>query len=345
MKEEKIISNEEQKENKSKFFRYFIRVFVVLILIYIFVAAVAYLRNDLSLTDTKTAKTPITKELIADKIKNNLKIASFEIENKFLSLWEEIDKNIDDNIDDMFKKIVDENLDRYLDLHYSFVGSHFELGVLAFGDYNTFINKKLFGEDFSSKIEETKNKIDGFYQKKEQENLDFIKNRAFVGVDLELNKNELNQINALIEEEKSKLLGKIIGSSVATGLAVAIAIKISAKVASKVAAKTGVKMATKVAASTTSATAGISCGPFVFICSSALAVATYVATDIAVNKTDEFFSKDELKKEILKIINEEKESIKNEYKHIYKNNLEELSTQYKNILQNSDSLRYGDNFR
>ncbi|WP_323589694.1 hypothetical protein [Aliarcobacter butzleri] len=345
MKNDKLISNEEQKENKSKFFKYFIRIFVVLILIYVFVAVVAILRNDSSSKNIKTAKTPITKEILANIIKNNLKIASPEIENKFLLLWEDIDKNIDDNIDDLFKKIVDENLDKYLDLHYSFLGSHFELGILAFGDYNTFINKKLFGEDFNSKVEEVKNKIDSFYQKKEQENLDFIKNKALAGVDLESNKNELNQINTLIQEEKNKLLGKIIGSSVTTGLGVAIAIKISAKVASKVAAKTGVKMATKIAASGTSATAGISCGPFVWICSSALAVGTYVATDIAVNTGDEFFSRDELKKDILEIINEEKENIKNEYKHIYKNNLEELSEQYKNILQNADSLRYGNNFR
>lgn len=46
----------------------------------------------------------------------------------------------------------------------------------------------------------------------------------------------------------------------------------------------------------TSATAGISCGPFVWICSSALAVGTYVATDIAVNTGDEFFSRDETKR-------------------------------------------------
>lgn len=345
MKNDKLISNEEQKENKSKFFTYFIRIFVVLILIYVFVAAVAYLRNDFSSTNIKTPKIPITKELLVDKIKNNLQIASSEIENKFLLVWEDIDKNIDDNIDDLFKKVVDENLDKYLDAHYSFLGSHLELGILAFGDYDTFINKKLFGEDFNSEVEEVKNKIDSFYQKKEQENLNFIKNKALNGVDLESNKNELNQINTLMQEEKKKLLGKIIGSSIATGLGVAIAIKISAKVASKVAAKTAAKMATKVAASGTSATAGISCGPFVPLCAGVLAVGTYVATDIAINTGDEFFSRDELKKDILEIISEEKENIKIEYKHIYKNNLEELSIQYKNILQNIDNSRYIDNVR
>lgn len=339
------MKEENKQEKKSKIFTYFIRIFVVLILIYIFVATVAFVRNDLPKTDMKIEKTPIIKELLKDRIKNNLIVASLEIQNNFSSMVEEIDKNIDDNIDDLFKKTLDENLDDYLNFHYSFIGSHIELGILAFGDYETFINKKLLKEDFPSKLDEVKNKIDSFYKKKEQENLDFIKNKAFLGVDLELNKNELRKINITLEDERNKIIGKIVGSSVATGLGVAIAMKIAAKIAAKVSTKTGAKMATKVAASTTSATAGFSCGPFALLCAGVLAVGTYVATDVVINKGDEFFSRDELKKEILEIINEEKESIKNEFKSLYGRNLKELSLQYKNILQNVDSKRIIDNIR
>ncbi|OCL83865.1 hypothetical protein [Arcobacter porcinus] len=333
-----------KEQEKSKLIKYSIRIFIILVILYIIVATLAYIRNSSHIEDTNEIKTPITMELLSDKIKMNLDKASPLIKNKLLTLKEEINIKIDEEVDYLFKNIIDKNIDKYLDMHYSFTGSHIELGILAFGDYDEFISAQLLGKDFFSKIDKVKNKIDIFYKQNEQELLNFIENKAFQGFEMEITKSDSLKISELINIEKSKLMTKVT-SSLAVGLGAVIAMKISAKIAAKITVKTSAKMATKAAASGAGATTGISCGPAVLICSSILAVGSYIATDIAVNKGDEFFSKEALKNDILEILNEEKENIKNQYKLIYGTNLEEITIKYKEILQNVDKQRFLDNLK
>lgn len=69
-------------------------------------------------------------------------------------------------------------------------------------------------------------------------------------------------------------------------------------------------------------------------------------SDVLINKVDEFFNRDDFKKEIISIINEEKNSLKISMKNKYVNNLNLIIENYKKALKNTEikEMKYIDNF-
>lgn len=77
------------------------------------------------------------------------------------------------------------------------------------------------------------------------------------------------------------------------------------------------RLTARAAAGTASGTAGAVCGPFVLACGSAFAVATWIGMDLAINEIDEVFNRQQMRKDMLEVLNEQKISIKAQLKEQY----------------------------
>lgn len=255
MKEKNIVSanegletlNVELEEEKeySKFSKYFWNTIIIILIVYIALALFAYFRSSSSAT---TIKKPLTANILiesTDKLIKNLENAIPEIKDKILLSKNEISQNIDKNIDNAFDEVINKNIDKFLDFHYSVIGGYVELGTMAFSDYDKLISEKLFGDNFITNLESSKSNIDNFYIEKAGENLEYIKNKATSGIDLEINFDQLNKVDKIFSNEltiqKTQLVIDGAGSVIAIKLAKTISSKLATKVAFKSATKSSVK--------------------------------------------------------------------------------------------------------
>lgn len=78
------------------------------------------------------------------------------------------------------------------------------------------------------------------------------------------------------------------------------------------------RLTARAAAGTASGTAGAVCGPFVLACGSAFAVATWIGMDLAINEIDEAINRQQMRKDMLAVLNEQKISLKAQLKEQYR---------------------------
>lgn len=342
--------NLEVQIEKSKFSKYFWNTIIIIFVVYIIIAIFALINNSSS----NEQKKPLIGSFLTEttnKVIKNLENSEPDIRDKFLKSKNEILQNIDENIDETFEVVINKNIDVFLDFHYSLIGGYIELYTMTFSNYEELISEKLFGDSFVKNFDKAKINIDNFYNEKEKEDLEFIKNKAMNGIDLELNRDELNKMNELFIKElnfqKSQLIAGGVGSVIAVRLAATISSKIASKIALKTGTKAAVKSSAKVAAVTTGATSGVACGPFAIICAPALAIGGWMATDIAINTADEQLNRESFKKEIEELIIEEKKFLKNNMKSIYINAFNKTLEEYMKMLKNTKikEQRYIENIK
>ncbi len=326
-------TNKKELENKqlnsNKFWKYFWGTIVVLIFIYTIFGLFAIFNTN---NKTNSKKSPIIEEIkkevieIVETDKPNSNLSQNQklvLENLKLKV-DIMNNTIEEKINKTFEDIINKNIDAYLDYHYSLLGSYMELGAMALNDSSEkLIKEKLLGVDFDNKIDDATKEIIKTYKKNIEEHQTFINNIAVKDVDLELNKDNLNDVKEHIEKFKLGQESKIatIGLGVGSVIGAKIVTLVMAKITAKTAIKTGAKVATKVTgvggAATAGGLAGLACGPGAFICSPIGAIAAgtvaWFGTDIAINKVDEAFNREELKNELLTFINKEKQNIKNQY--------------------------------
>lgn len=330
--------------NKERAIKYFWRTLILFILVYVFVSLIAIYKTDFSsenpLQESKILKEAITLIFIKESstiIKENLLKNKEAISENLKYEEDKILSSIDKHIDEVFEETINSNIDKFLDFHYSIIGSYTELGTMAFSDYDKFVSQMLLGDDFADKMNQATQNIEKEYVKSLKNHLDFIESVSTIGVDFELNSKALSHIkedinaNLLQQEVKLGVLGLAISAKIAS--------VITAKIAAKSALKTGAKAGSKVVGSGSGAafgaSAGVLCGPGAIICSPIGAVfgavVFWIATDFAINKSDEHFSREDLKKEIEDFINLTKIELKNNYISILNPKIEEIST---SILEN-----------
>lgn len=323
-------TNKEETNNKqfdsNKFWKYFWGTIVFLVVIYTIFGLFAILNNHNQ--ETNSEKEPITQETlkigVTDKVNQNLsENQKLILENLKLKI-DIMNNNIESKIDKTFEDIINKNIDAYLDYHYSLIGSYMELGAMALNDSSEkLIKEKLLGVDFDNKIDGATKEIIKTYKENIEEHQTFINGVAVKDVDLELNIDSLNDIKKHIEnfklgqETKIATIGLGIGSVIGAKIATLVIAKITAKTAIKTGAKVATKVTSGVGAATAGGVAGLACGPGAIICSPVGAIAggaiAWFGTDIAINKVDEAFNREELKKELLTFINNEKQNLKNQY--------------------------------
>lgn len=247
---------------------------------------------------------------------------------------------IDTNIDTAFAPM-EKNVDMFLDFHYSVLGGYTELGAAAINKIEATIEKKLVNSDFKANMNVAFKKIDSKFDDSVKNHLDVIHRSAIVGVDLELNKKILRKLEKDIDDLRLKQVRKL-----NTVSGVKFVPKIVKKISTKIAVKATsiiVASVTDVGAFTTvgtAALAGSACGPFVWICSPVFAATAWLTSDAIVVSVDEHFNREEFKRDILKMINEEKRLLKNDIKMKYKKSLEELSKKVKLKYKKTAVKRY-----
>lgn len=352
-KEEKLVAQQSKSEGFEK---YFWGTLIVLIMGYVILTLSAKINTD----DIKqiTNKEPLIIKYIevpSDKIKENLTANQQQILENFQQQVEKINNSIDKEVDTIFHETINKNIDTYLDFHYSVFGSYSELFTMASdSNYEQFIREKLLGTDFNKQIEKATENITNVYKNSLNEHQDFITKTATEGVDLQLNSKALERIKSDIN---NNLLGQEVKLGVIGGaISVKITSLILARVGTKVAVKTSAKVATKMAGAGGGATAGgfagLACGPGAAICSPVGAVigavGVWIATDVAINTADEKLYREELKKEILNVINEEKQKIKNEYISVLNPKIQDISNQMQYQFRNAnikEKKQIKDNFK
>lgn len=331
-----------KKANSNKFQKYFWSTIIALILGYAMLSLLAMNNQNEKISIENTNSNVSNKkesiilqyiDITSNKVKDNLtQNGKLILEDLNLRI-KNINYSIDENLDNAFDEIINENIDNYLDFHYSLIGSYTELGTMVLNESEKLMEEKLFGPEFSNKMEIAKSRIIKESEENFKEHQKYITEVATEDIDLELNNKVLTEIrndiesNKIMQEVKLGVVGAAIGAK-------AISL-ILAKMATKTALKIGAKVSTKVAGAgtgaATGAAAGLLCGPGAVICSPIAAIVggtiAFFGTDVAINKVDEKLHREDLKKEILDSINEERQEIKNQYTSILNQRIEKLSNQ------------------
>lgn len=294
-------------------------------------------KNDI----VEMKKQPVMEEFIeklfpTDKIKDNLTKNEDKINESLNSELQQIYESVDREIDNLFYP-VEKNVDLFLDYHYSIIGEYTELGTMAFGDIDKMIEEKLFGKDFIYRLNQSSKYMQEQYNKGILDHLSAIDEHVTEGVDKDINNQVLTKLeksihnNIRLSMQAAVPLGVMIGAKIAA----VISSKIAAKVAAKGVAKASSKVAVKSVAAGTGAAAGTLCGPFFWICSPVAAGVLWVTTDVVVVSGDEYFTRDELKKEILLSLEESKKRLKSSYKETYYKSFQKFSKGVKEEYENT----------
>ncbi len=243
----------------------------------------------------------------------------------------ELYTEIDRKIDPIFEQIVNHNLDNFLDFHYSIIGEYTELGAMAMGNIEKSIEQRLLGTDFIKKIETASININKSYTKAAKSHLSNINQFAFQDIDLELNEEAITLLNnGIIKNMKLQggKIGIIITARIIPKIIQVMVTKLSTKAITKVVLKATGKTAAKATAASVGATAGLSCaGIGAIVCSPVLATIAWFATDAIVVNTDEYLNREDFRKEIISLLDQQKELLKQEYKNRYHHQFIKYSTQ------------------
>lgn len=321
--------------------RYFWTTIIVFISITLVLVIIALMRQEK--LEIKTLKSPITKTILSNEIKDNIEKYSPNILNNLNTSKTDIQNNIDSNIDTLFNEIIEKNIDTYLDFHYSIMGEYIQLGSMALGKMDEIVSEKLLGKDFNNKLNTVSNDILNESYEKIRNHLDFTRNIATKNVDLELNKKDLALAVKNIENNlKYNLMERtatvVVGSAIATKIVSSIAAKLSAKIVAKSGTKAGIKLGAKATAASAGATSGLICGPIAPLCGIVAGTVAWFATDAAILSLDELFNKEELKKEIIEALNEIKAELKLQYNPIF-DELDEISIKYQEELRKTQTKK------
>lgn len=312
-----------KKENllskMSKFEKLFWLSIIILALIYTILQILATLNKN-QIQTPKLTLDPVIISINLDRADSNI---TLDIEREIGN----INSAIDTNIDNLFNSI-ENNVDSFLDFHYSVVGEYTELGAMATNKINEIIQKRLFGSDFEKSVKEAFEKIDINYKDSVNKHIQMIHVSATLNVDHKLNNDIFarleNDISSFSSMQEAKL-GLVVGAKLIPKIAQVISAKVALKASGKFLVKSSAKAGAKYATTGAAALAGTTCGPFVWICSPLLAITAWFATDSVVVNIDEYYNREEFKKEILEVINEQKVILKNNTKLEYKSSFEELS--------------------
>lgn len=309
--------------NMSKFEKIF---WATILLLFGITASLHLLKPNIQPLKERPAKEAIIQGFIDNK----------DVINKNLATELEA---INNTIEQVANNLINvDNVDKFLDFHYSVAGEYVELGMGAIGKIQQTISNKLFGKDFKKKEQIALNTINQQFKISIAKHSAFISSLTLKNIDPILNQKALQKLKNDIEYRQNIQIGKA-GIAVASLVSIIVA-KTSLKIAKSAAIKLTVKTAGKVAAkgglSAAVAAVGIFCGPLVFVCSSSLAIIAWFGSDYIIVKLDERWHREELKQEIISLINSSKDSFIQQYSQHYTTTLKSFSQEVKKIYINSD---------
>jgi hypothetical protein len=267
----------------------------------------------------------VTSDRIKKNLENNRTV--MEIKKNLQKNMFILDKKIDIEINKVFQQAY-RNIDPFLDFHYSVIGEYMELGGMAAGTMEKMIQQKLFGSDFSIRLQNSMQVISGEYEIRLAEHFNFINQQATTKVNINLNSEIINDLQKHIEQNikiQGTKIGALMTAKLAPKIAQMAAAKIAAKSSSKIAAKLATKVGAKSAAAASGATAGALCGPAFWICSPIAAGVLWFGTDAVVSSIDEIYNRDEFKQDIMDSLVRQQNTLKRKLKKSYERTAKKLS--------------------
>ena len=269
---------------------------------------------------------------LSHKTRENLQLAAPMLTKNMNDEIIGINKQIDSAFDQIFQDIKNKNLDQFLDFHYSVIGEYTELGAMAAGKIGKTIEERLLGLDFSKNIRVISENIDNQYIQAIKRHSLIIKEQAYQDIDMSLNDETISSLNNEVHKNISQQGGKLgilLSARLAPKIIVTISTKLAAKASGKIALKTGAKLSAKSANAFIGASAGSLCGPAIIICSPALAIGAWFATDALISMGDEILNREQFRNEIIVLLNQQNEVLKAEYKKLYTQSFEQFSNDMK----------------
>ncbi|MEA3387170.1 MAG: hypothetical protein U9Q66_02015 [Patescibacteria group bacterium] len=301
-------------------------------------------KQNISVSKNEPVLKTLTKtiiEIVDDNktIRNNLENSeTLKLLNENLNLKiSNLNETIEYKVNQAFAPVYN-NIDTFLNFHYSVVGEYTELIGAATNEIGSTIKDKLFGEIFDSNLKQVKEQVNHKYIETLKEHFNQIDTLATKDINKTLNSQIFSKLNEDIKQRTSVQiikLGSIIGTATAVKIVGAVSAKIIAKTTTKLAAKSAIKTSAKVAASGTAGTAGLSCGPFAWICSPVAATVAWFGMDAIVVSADEYMNREEFKQDIIAMLDKEKGAITEKLQTSYSNQFEKDSQSIQENFKNS----------
>lgn len=243
--------------------------------------------------------------------------------------FRETGEAIRDNIDSVFEPVY-ENIPIFLDRHYSVSGQYVELGLAAAGQLQQEMESRLF-QGMDERLDEAFTAIDGVLEAELRDLIEqWIGNEdQTVGPDCDAGLVYEHMLDAMIQDALQRFRSLVVpGGATALGVAVAGKAAVTALIKSmskKLAASTAVKVFGKMvpkvlgkwggaAAVGAAGTAlGAVLGPVGAVVGGVVGVgagmAGWLIVDKAVVRADEHFNRDELKKELTVLVDQQKDAM------------------------------------
>ncbi len=336
-----MIDNRSWFSSASKFEKIFwgtILFFLFLFILLHFFASREFYQSKLQERAHQSTTRTILKEIevvinsnkMRDNIEDNetLKIISEDLNRKI----KDINSTIAKESKAIFR-VAHANIDKFLDFHYSVIGEYIELGNMATGKIEKHIQEKLFGEEFSQKMDSMIEKITQEYQYDITQHLDMMDKEANRGIDPSLNRDAIEHLHQDINQHflvQQGKLGTIIVATLTAKITKVVATKLATKQATIIATKAGTKAGIKSTALLSGASAGILCGPLVWVCSPIAAATLWFGTDAIVVSVDEHLHRDSFRGEIVQALNQQEHQLTSQLQIYYSQALQKVSKEAQN---------------
>jgi len=346
-KEEQKINS--LKQSKKRWWKYFWGTIIVFIVFYISVVIKGYL--DYKIKDNKRRREVVLEDVVRKLQKYNINIIKlvYNINDKTKL---EIKNMIKEQVDKLYSPVYS-NVDEFVNFHYTLKGEYSELAVTLTNKLNSFIYDHIFKP---ANFDENYNKTLTIINK----HIEDILKKEFSQI-----KSNLNEFN-FTNEESEVLLLKVLhysqedmidrfknykyagfrGVGIVSGGAMGVLMSkiLAKKIAKKLLVKIGVKVTTKVAAAASGAAigaeSGVACGTFAVLCSPAGAIiggiVGWFASDKILIEVDKYFNSDKFKKEIINMINQQKNQLTNILINIYLGSVDKVN---KDLIKSISSLK------
>jgi hypothetical protein len=244
-----------------------------------------------------------------------------------------IERQIDEKLDAAFAQ-AEVGVDRFLDWNFSLPGQYAQL---------LYMGRSTFEESALS----------NFVAGKMDEYVGGIMQPVMLGVETDLQDSFQNEVTELFTQQSAYLAALAesascldipapelslqdymskspVGAGSGAGiLAARASMRVGSRVVSRTASRrvvSGVfaRLSSRAATSAVAGTGGALCGPLVVVCAPALAVAAWLATDLAINEVDEALNRENMRQDMMAVLEEEKELRKAQIKENYALTLADL---------------------
>jgi len=296
----------------------------------------------------------VQKEVVIKNLITKLQTQAPQVFQILAQLDKQTKQQIDEIIKEQINKVyapVYDNIDEFIKFHYSLKGDYSELFVALTGKIEKLIKNKLFKPaNFDENLQNALHVINSNVIQLVTENYKQMENK--LQKQLNLSQDEVTYLlNNILQYSIKDAIGRyqqynynsfrFISTAAGTGLGATLMAKsLAKKISTKLLVKAGAKVATKTAAGAGGATAGAEAG---FVVGGPVGAAiggliggaiAWFASDEIIIHVDKYMNSKKFKKEIIKMIDEQKENTIKVLETIYIQNLQKLHNSLNKTINN-----------